>query len=249
MRAILVITSLLISTASFAQGAAPSAPKVQYSADYVMETAEGASRGHIYAAPGVERSETVNEGTTMISIRRDDKHVTWMLMPSERMYMEIKAGQPAPGRSNTPSPEDYKTQMTTEGRETINGIVTTKSKVLMTGADGSKMGGFWWTSDDGLVVKMDVISAEKGGKVRLKRELTNIKIGAQPAELFEIPAGYTAMNMGFGSGLLGIPRGASDDAEHGAKSDDKSDDKSERDEPKKKRLGLGGALKGVLGGR
>ena len=245
MRAILVVTSLLISTASLAQGAAPSPPKVQYSADYVMETAEGATRGHIYAAPGVERSETLNDGNTMVSIRRDDKHVTWMLMPSERMYMEIKAGQPGPGGSNAPRPEDYQTQMTSEGRETVNGIVTTKSKVLMTGADGSKMGGFWWTSDDGLVVKMDVLSVEKGQKVRLKRELTNIKIGPQAADLFEIPAGYTTMNLGIAAGLRGLPRGASDEAE----TETDTHNKPDGDEPKKKRGVLGGALRGVLGGR
>jgi hypothetical protein len=206
-----------------------------------METAEGATRGHVNAAPGKERREDVNDGTTMVTIRREDKNAMWMLMPAERMYMQMKIGQPG-ADSRARGPEDYQTQMTKEGREQVNGLMTNKMKVLMTGADGGKMGGFWWTTDEGIVVKMDVISSDKGAKVRMKRELTNIKVGAQPDDLFEIPAGYTSMAGGIAGGLLGAPEASREE-----KSGDRSADKNPSEEaPKKKRFGLG-VLKDAIG--
>lgn len=236
MRATLVVTSMLLGAGTLAHAAEPIPLKVEYSADYVMETADGAMRGRLNGAPGLERREDLIEGSTMISIRRDDKKVMWMLMPSERMYMEMKFGQMEGGKSRTPSPEEYKTEMTTEGREEVNGMMTTKSKVIMTGTDGSKMGGFWWTTDDGLLVKMDVISVAKGEKIRMKRELTNVKIGPQPKDLFEIPAGYQSMSMGLAGGMLGLPR-ASDDAKEG---DKPAEGQPAAEQPKKKKgFGLG----------
>jgi hypothetical protein len=242
MRATLVVTSLLLGVAFLAQAAEPVPLKVEYSADYTMETAEGATRGRLNGAPGLERREDLMEGMTIVSIRRDDKKVMWMLMPSERMYMEIKFGQTDGNKSRSPSPEEYKTEMTTEGREEVNGMMTTKSKVIMTGADGSKMGGFWWTTDDGLLVKLDVISVAKGEKVRMKRELSNIKIGPQPKDLFEVPAGYQSMGMGLAGGMLGLPRG-SDDAKGG---DNPAEGQPAAEQPKKKKgFGLG-VLKDAL---
>jgi len=222
------------------------AAAVEYSADYIMETAEGAIHGHMYSAPGVERREDVIDGgSTMVTIRRDDKKALWMLMPSERMYMEMKPGQASMGPPRAPSPEEYQTQMTTEGREEVGGVMTTKSKVMMTAADGSKMGGFWWTTDDGVVVKMDVLSVDKGQKIRMKRELSNIKVGPQKPDLFEIPADYTAMQLGIGAGLFSERpvRGEVREAERG------NPDEHTEESPKKKKIGIGGALRGVLGGR
>jgi hypothetical protein len=207
----LITASLVFLFASqFAAAEAPASPS--YSADYVMETAEGAISGHLNVAPGKERRQDVIEGTTMVTIRRDDLNKLWMLMPSERMYMEIKPGQPGMG-SRAPSPDEYETEMTTVGPEEVNGVATIKSKVIMTGADGSKMGGFWWTTPDGVLVKMDVIGLVDGDKMRMKRELTNIEIGPQADELFEIPSDYTSMGgMGMGMGMMGMP---TDDAGQG----------------------------------
>lgn len=223
---------------------------VAYSADYIIETAAGAMRGRIYATPGMERREDLTpDGSTMVSIRRDEDQSIVMLMPAERMYIEMNLGQMAEGAgavSRTPSPEEYQTEMTTEGREEVAGVMTTKSKVIMTGADGSKMGGFWWTSDDGVVIKMDVISVAEGDKVRMKRELSNVEVGPQPAELFEIPEGYTSMAGAIGAGFLGGAfGGASSSGDSGAPA--ATEEAAEGGEPK--RRGFGSALRGVLGGR
>ena len=246
--AFLSITIALLSTLTVppAEAAVPTAamgttPTVSYSADAIIETADGALRSKMYAAPGMERREDLTDaGETMISIRRDDLGKMWMLMPSERMYIEIDlkkaaaaAERIAGGVSRTASPEEYETEMTEVGREEVNGMMTTKSKVIMTGQDGTKMGGFWWNTDEGILVKMDVIAVDEGEKMRMKRELSNILIEPQDPALFEIPEGYSSMMAGIGASMLGIP-GLGGGAAEGA-----------AEEPPKKKWGLG-TLKGVL---
>lgn len=250
MRALPLAVSLLFAAATLPAGAeAPITAQVSYSADFTMETADGAFSGKLNVAPGKERREDFAAGgEAMISIRRDDLGKTWILMPSERMYMEVGAlgmGSSDEGGagSRAASPEEYETQMTQEGREEVNGMMTNKSKVIMTGKDGSKMGGFWWMTDDGILVKMDVIALAEGEKMRMKRELTNLQIGPQDEALFEIPEGYNSMMMGMGAGMLGIP-GMGGGAEEPATDEDGPPQEGE-EQPKKKGFGLG-TLRGVL---
>lgn len=200
--------------------------KVSYSADYIMETADGAERGRIFVVPGKERRESVMEGMTTVFIRRDDLKKFWVLMPADRMYMDMKAG--GPGKKTT-DPNDFAVEMSEVGPEVLNGVKTTKHKVVMTG-EGGKMGGFWWITADGIPVKMDTIASEKGEKMRIKRELSNIEIGPQPDELFEIPPGYDSMSMSLGKGMLGLPTGGDGDD---------GDDGAEEPAPKKKGFGIG----------
>jgi len=252
MHALSPVLALLLTIAALPVAAAnPFTSEASYSADYVMETADGAMQGKINVAPGKERREDhTPTGESMISIRRDDLGKMWMLMPSERMYMEIDFQNPASSIApRTPSPEEYETEMTEEGREEVNGLMTTKSKVIMTDPDGARMGGFWWMADAGILVKMDVIAVDDGEKMRMKRELTNIVIEPQDEALFEIPAGYSSMMMGMGAGMLGIPGlpgipgmgGEPDEPD----ASDSSGEGTTEEPPKKKGFGFG-TLKGVL---
>ena len=170
-------------------------PSVEYSADSLMETAGEAVKGRVHRAHGRERREISQGGEKVIMIMREDKKVAWTVMPEERMYMEMKLDQ-ARGKDDLSA---YKIEQTTVGQEAVNGVNTIKSKVVMTDSKGGKMGGFWWTTKEGIVVKMDVLAIEKGSKDRIKMDLTNLKIGKQDPKLFEVPAGYTKMSMpGFG---------------------------------------------------
>ncbi|MBH0206930.1 MAG: hypothetical protein HP495_00015 [Nitrospira sp.] len=92
------------------------------------------------------------------------------------------------------------------GQETINGIKTMKSKIVAVKKDGSgKFGGFFWTTKEGITVKMDMLSKEGDRKMRMTSELTNLKIEKQDPALFEIPAGYTKNDMGAMMGMGGMP--------------------------------------------
>lgn len=166
---------------------------VEYSADSIIETEDGAVKGKIFIAPGKERREMTDAGSQMVNITRNDKKVVWMLMPEEKMYMEmpIGAGNPSTRKEELSA---YKIEQTVVGPETLNGVETTKSKIIMSDKD-SKMGGFMWSTKEGIMLKIDAISIDKGKKDRFKMELSNLKIGKQDPALFEIPQGYQTMSM------------------------------------------------------
>ena len=186
---------------------ASQAPQVEYSADSYMETADGIMQGIVYSAPGMERREYVESGEKMIMIVRHDKKVVWMLQPEEKIYMEMKL--PKEGRKGDLS--GYKMETTRVGEETVNGVRTTKNKMIMTGPKGDKLGGFSWVTKDNIVVKLDAIAVDKKSKERFKIELKNLKVGRQDAAQFEIPADYSKMDMGMGALGNMMGRGSKDD--------------------------------------
>jgi hypothetical protein len=192
----LVLASALVLPAA-GWAAPPPEPKVDYSADSTMESEGGMTmKSRIYASPGKQRIEMGGAGGT-VTIMRRDKKVMWQLMGD--MYMEMPMNQ-------SQDPHDMDVQMTTVGEETVNGVKTTKSKVIATKKDGSKFGGFFWTTKDGITVKMDLLSKEGDKKMRMSQELTNLKIGKQDPKLFEIPPGYTKNDMGaMMGGKGGVP--------------------------------------------
>jgi len=204
----MLLMAAALTVAGATQAASSSRPQAEYSADSVMETAEVSMKGHVYYTPARERREMVMDsgGDKMIMITRHDKKVAWTLMPSEKMYMEMSVAQ-ASAKDKT-DPSQYKIEQTVVGPETVNGVHTTKSKIIMTGPKGEKMGGFMWVTKENILVKMDAIAVDKKEKLRFKTELTNLKVGKQDAALFEIPSGYTKMSMGMPS--IGAMMGGDD---------------------------------------
>jgi len=174
-------------------------PDVEYYADEHMETEDVTMQTKVYHAPGKERREQDMSGMQQIMIMRRDKGVMWMLMPEQKTYMEMKMGQ---GKEDTADLKDYTIEYSVVGEAVVNGINTTKNKVIMTDKKGNKFGGFMWVSKEGIMVKMDTVSKVEGSKMRVKMERKNIKIENQNPKLFEIPSGYNKMSMpGMGGGF------------------------------------------------
>jgi hypothetical protein len=85
--------SALLLTAGLAAAATVMAlpsSAVEYSADYVMETAEGAFKGRLYVAPNKERREVGTGGDAAITVTRRDRNLMYTLMPADRIYAEAK---------------------------------------------------------------------------------------------------------------------------------------------------------------
>ena len=220
----ILVGIIFVSVASAWEG-----PKVEYSADSYFETADTVMQGKVYYSPGMERRESVHDGQQTIMIMRQDKKVVWMLMPESKTYNEMKI--PEEGRKDDLS--NYEIETTTVGPETVNGIDTTKNKIIMVAPDGSKMGGFGWISKDGIMIKMDAIAVENGSKQRMKSELKELQVGRQDPALFEIPEGYSKMDLmpGFGSMFKG------DDDKDGG--DDDAGKKTEQPTHQEKKQGFG----------
>lgn len=183
-------------------------PSVEYSADRVIESAAGTMTGKVYSAQGKDRSETEMGGMRSVMILRRDQQIGWMLMPAQKMYQQMDFAKAQQQSGATP---DDQVEITQLGSETLEGFDCTKYKMLM--KDGSA-GGFIWITQHGIPVKMDMLSKSGREKTRITMTLKNLQIGSQDPQLFELPAGYTAMpsmggfGMGMGKGVGGALKGA-----------------------------------------
>lgn len=141
----------------------------------------------------------------MIMINDAAKRVAYMLMPPQHMYMEFSADMQAM-RGRGPRMPDAKaldpanpcsadTNYTCKkvGSETVNGRSCDKWEFTEKSGGGTRT---VWIDQK---LHFPIKSVGSDGETF---ELTNIKEGAQPASLFEVPAGYTKMDMG---GMMGRP--------------------------------------------
>ena len=231
-----VLVPLTVSAAS------PPESRVDYSADSTMEMEGGMTmKSHVYHTSGKERME-MGGADGSVTIIRKDKKVMWQLMGD--MYMEMPLDQ-----SNSSDLSAMDVEQNAVGEETINGIKTTKSKVIATKKDGSKFGGFFWTTKEGITVKMDLLSKEGDKKMRMASELTNLKIEKQDPALFEIPVGYTKNDMGAMIGQGGAPniqdmmKGSGQEKDKGRSRDKGKSKSAESDET----IDVNKMLKGLLG--
>lgn len=184
------LLSLLCGIGLVQTGAAATtlpSPTVEYSADRVIESEMGTFNGKVFAAKDKERTENNLRGMQSVMILRRDKQLGWMLMPSHRMYSQMDLARAQQQSGGAPSND---VQIENVGTETVEGHATTKYKMLM--KDGSA-GGFIWITADGIAIKMDMLSKENGKKSRITMTLTNLRIGPQEAQLFELPSDYNAM--------------------------------------------------------
>lgn len=181
-----------------------SRPQVEYSADSTIQNEEGTLQQRIYVTPTKERKEMLTGGGDGgIMIFRFDSKVLWILMPSEKMYMENSMGA---SRGQRDDPSQWTYEDTVVGEEMLNGVRVTKYKTIATSTDGKKYGGFSWRTREGISIKQDLLYKEGNDKKRMLTELTNVQVGRQDPRLFEIPEGFTKFDMGgMMSGAMGRP--------------------------------------------
>ncbi|HKE94413.1 MAG TPA: DUF4412 domain-containing protein [Povalibacter sp.] len=196
---LLILFSLGLAIALRSQAAGLPVPTVEYSADRIIESDAGTISGKVYAAKDRERTETNMGGMQSVMILRRDRQLGWMLMPMQKMYQQLDFAKAAQQSGAAP---DDQVEITVVGSESVEGFAATKYKMLM--KDGSA-GGFIWITQEGIPVKMDMLSKSGRDKTRITMTLKNLTIGAQDPQLFELPADYAAMPaFGFGGGKPGM---------------------------------------------
>ncbi len=197
-------------------------PETGYSAVRTIEAQGSSFQTTVYYEDSKERSEMNMNGQSMVTIMRPDLGVLWMLMPGG-IYMEqpLDLSNPSmsPGQMpQTPTFTDASqiVEFTEEGREEINGFSTTRYRMRAENTDGSVVAGQIWLTEDNIAVqtRMSVESGAQTGEILIS--LQDLKIGDQPDNLFEIPAGYQQFN------VSGIPGAAFGDADRASNPDDPS---------------------------
>ena len=154
----------------------------EFSANMVNRIGNQTSQSKLYVSGSKMRMD-MKEGVMIIRI---DKGVSYMLMPSEKMYMENPIDMSRlPKASKNFNDEIERTPM---GVETIDGKQAEKFKVTYT-ENGKTISVYQWIINQEIPVKVEAVDGS------FSMEYKNVSMGAQPADLFEIPSGYTKMSM------------------------------------------------------
>ena len=154
----------------------------EFSADMVSSDGKQTVNARIYVAPQKVRME-MPENTMII---RRDKGLSWILMPSDKMYME----QPINMSSAPKVSKDFdgEIERVAMGTETVDGAPAEKFKVTYT-EKGKNVSVYQWLRDGVIPVKIEAVDGT------WSMEYKNLKTGPQPGELFEPPAGYEKFGM------------------------------------------------------
>ncbi len=170
----------------------------QFSADLVSSV-ENAPPARIWVADGKMRMEAGNGRGIYLPDRA--RRRTLLMLPERKVYLEQPMGQAVsdavlPQNADDPCPhwqemnrslhqDAGEWSCTRVGRETVNG----RSTVKYEGKSAKGEHAYVWIDPK---LKAMVKSEDAKGR---GMELKNIKEGAQPAALFEIPAGYQKLDL------------------------------------------------------
>ena len=187
-----VVAIFLALSASLALAQVPNI--AQFSADMKMSrSASDFATGKMYWGGSRMRMDMNANGHDVSMIHDTPKKISYMIMPEQKMYMELSANSPMLGRTPDIKLYDPSNPCASEegytckkvGAETVNGRPCEKWE--FTGPRGNRT--VW--IDQKLHFPLRTVSADGHSF-----DLTNVKEASQPASLFEIPAGYTKMDMG-----------------------------------------------------
>lgn len=181
-------------------GSLAEALNVSFTAKATLETEEVNIEETMYYRPGKLREEMQMAGQNMAIIQRHDLGKMWMVMP-QGMYMEHPIDDPGEQAKSFELIEHEQV-----GSEVVNGMQTTKYKTIWQTDDG-RFGGFSWVTEDGIAVKAFLVSETNGDKQRIRFQITELTRTEQPQSLFEVPDGYTKLDMSSGRGLSGLMGG------------------------------------------
>lgn len=158
----------------------------EFSADIAQTANHQVFKGKVFVGKQKMRMEMPEA----ITITRMDKNVAWIIMPQEQMYMEQPFNPMNMPATAQKAPGEVERQFL--GSEMVDGKMTDKYRITY------QTGGQRWVSLQWIAKGLDMpvkTAAEDGS---WSMEYKNIKIGAQPDALFEVPAGYRKFSYGMG---------------------------------------------------
>lgn len=166
-------------------GANVMAAAMEFSADLSMSAGNGKPMtGKVFVKGGKIRTIIAMMGVDSITIARQDKKVAWILMPEQKQYREMPL---QPDAAHPTADMQYDTKELGSGR--ANGY---DCKIIQyTFKNTSYSAVNWLASQINMPVRVQV--KNKSGALVTTVDYTNIKIGPQADDLFEIPAGYSKM--------------------------------------------------------
>jgi hypothetical protein len=199
MRTRLSITALLLAAALLA-GPRPAAadpvpgPQTSYKAVELVEVQGGRSmQATVYRDGLRERREMHMEGQTVAIITRPADQELFMLMPGMNAAMKMKYDR---AMRDLDSGDLQGFEADPVGRETVNGLDTTKYRIAGDNGRGTTFDGHAWVTDDGIRAKLaGTVSFSDGSSSPIRITLREVERGDQPNSLFTLPQGTRVMDM------------------------------------------------------
>ena len=192
----LVLFSLLLAPGAAA--ATLGDAQVGFTAERILVIDGHSYVGKIWAMPGKERHEQVIQGFEPVFLLRADNPLAEIVLAKLKTIVQI--AMPSELRL-LGSPEMKKRPI---GPDTVNGIATTKYAIDETVPQGHAKGTLW-LSREGIPMKLaGTFTAPKGKVSSVRWELSRVRIGPQPASLFEPPPGLSKLPPEAVAPLLGL---------------------------------------------
>lgn len=190
LRALLAIAALLAAPMAAAAEIGPfGLPTAPYSADSRI-TADGRTiDARIHADGQRERREIRAEGMEQVMLIDHGTQKATMLIVEQKVAMEVDMDATGGPMAAT------KWETREIGREELAGRTVTRHHVDGSGADGARVVGEVWLTDEKIPVKSALDVTEEGQTVRIVQELSNLRIGPVDPALFQVPAGYQKVPM------------------------------------------------------
>jgi hypothetical protein len=157
-----------------------------HSVEMVTQTAGQTISTVMYKSKDKTRVETKANGMESVSIMREDLKKMYMLMPAQKMYMEMDLNPAAAAADMTTPKGDMKWEKL--GSETINTVACDKYKVTTT-YEGKTNEMIYYIDAQGRPARTEMTTGDQKMVVDYK----NWKEASQDASLFEVPAGFSKM--------------------------------------------------------
>jgi hypothetical protein len=192
----LVLFSMLLAPSAGA--ATLGDAQVGFTADRMLVIDGRTYNGKIWAMPGKERHEQAIQGFEPVFLLRADRPLAEIVLVKLKTVVQFAM---PPELRLLGSPELKRHPV---GQDIVNGLTTTKYAIDQTVPEGQAKGTLW-LSRDGIPMKLaGTFTGQKGKVSTVRWELSHVRIGPQPASLFDPPPGLSKLPPEAVAPLLGL---------------------------------------------
>src|SRR5260370_4835905 len=161
--------------------------QIGFTADRTLVLDGHSYQGKIWTMPGKERHEQAIQAFRPIFLLRAGSALGEVVLPQLKTIVQF-AMPPELRLLSDPALKKHPV-----GQESVNGIATTKYAIDETVPERHAAGALS-LNRDGLALRLAGTFTRPNGKVATVRwELSHVKMGPQPAALFEAPAGFSQL--------------------------------------------------------
>jgi hypothetical protein len=172
--------------------------RVGFSAERILAVDGRSYVGRMWHMPGEQRHEQELPAIKPVFILRAGSALADVVLPQLHTVVEIALPKEFALLGH---PDLLRKPI---GKETVNGIATTKYAVEED-LPGGRIAGALWLSRDGIPMKCDgKFEPKSGSRSTIHWELRDVKIGNQDETLFEVPKGYAKLPPEAVAPLLGM---------------------------------------------